>query len=131
MRPELKKIRESIKAAGAITQSNPAWYEAIKNGKEHAWLKRHCLKLKSPIEVKVGTKWTYKSSSGNNKVIFLKSCKIIGVIYNIGEYEVVLDRRSSASEAVMTYGGPDRLHVRERISVVPADILKKIVEQLP
>jgi len=130
MRPELKKIRESIKTAGATMQNNPAWCEPRSDRSEHAWLKRHCLKLKSPVEVKAGTKWIQKSSSGNVKGVFLKPCKIIGVIEYVG-YEVVLDKPSSTSEECMAYGRPDFLNIRESVSAMPTDILKKIVEQLP
>ena len=74
MRPELKTIKDAIKAAP-----------------------KNYIKLKQPIEIAAGTKWKYKSSSGTINGQFKYKCKIIAVRDCIG-YEAVFDRKSSITD---------------------------------
>lgn len=77
MRPELKTIKDAIKAAP-----------------------KHYIKLGRPIPIEAGTKWKCKSSSGTINGQFKYKCKIIAVRDGVG-CEAVLDRKSSISDYML------------------------------
>ena len=129
MRPELKTIISAIKSANGSAENIDTWCKALESGDKNEWLKANCLKLKSPVEIEAGTRWISKSSSGTVKGRFVKDCKIVGVINYVG-YQAVLDKASSASDYMISINSKD-LQSEETLAYLSADILKKIVEQLP
>lgn len=126
MRPALKKIVDLLKECESLLNVD-GYYTAVKDdSKFEKFLKKHCIRLRNPVPIKAGTKWTSKSSStihGKFKV----DCKAIGVVLNVGP-QVVLDKRSSTSSQCEELNG--KLDYLEQLSALDTELLEKIEEEL-
>ena len=104
------------------------YYTAVKDdSKFEKFLKKHCIRLRNPVPIKAGTKWTSKSSSGTIHGKFKVNCKAIGVVLNVGP-QVVLDKRSSTSIQCEELNG--KLDYLEQLSALDTELLEKIEEEL-
>ena len=122
MRPALKKIVNLLKEQKTLSDID-GYYTAVKDeSRLENFIKKHCLRLRNPVPIKAGTKWTLKTSStihGEFKV----DCKVIGVVNNIGT-QIVLDKRSSSCN------GCEKLAYLESLSALDTELLEKIAKEL-
>ena len=131
MRPELRKIIDCIKASHNDAWHDPAFHKALGSGKADAWLREHCMRLREPVEVEEGEVWVSRSSSGNVRGRFIKSCRILGLTRNVG-YEAVLDDAAATSDFALKMDSENpRCESVVQLSTLSTDLLKRIVYQLP
>lgn len=131
MRPELKRIIDCIKASHNDAWNDPAFHKALDSGEADAWLREHCMRLRKPVKVEKGEVWVSKSSSGNVRGRFIKSCRILGLTQVAG-YEAVLDDAASTSDFALKMDSENpRCESVAHLSTLSTDLLKRIVDQLP
>ena len=111
MRPVLKKIVNVLKTSKSLSNARD-YYMVDDENKFEKFIKKHCIRLRNPVPIKAGTKWTWKSSSGTICGKFKVNCKVIGVVLNCGP-QIVLDKRSSISNQCEELNG--RLDYLERL----------------
>ena len=122
MRPALKKIVKLLKESKSLMDVD-GYYAAVKDtSKFEKFIKKHCIRLRNPVPIKAGTKWTSKSNSGTIHGKFKVDCKAIGVVLNVGP-QIVLDKRSSISNQCEELNG--RLDYLEQLSSLDTDLLEK------
>ena len=127
MRLALKKIVALLKESESLLNVD-GYYTAVKDdSKFEKFLKKHCIRLRNPVPIKAGTKWTSKSSSSTIHGKFKVDCKAIGVVLNVGP-QVVLDKRSSTSSQCEELNG--KLDYLEQLSALDTELLEKIEEEL-
>ena len=68
MRPALKKIVNLLKESESLSNASDYYMVADEN-KFEKFIKKHCIRLRNPVPIKAGTKWTWKSSSGTPLVL--------------------------------------------------------------
>ena len=126
MRPVLKKIVNVLKASESLSNAGDYYMVADEN-KFEKFIKKHCIRLRNPVPIKAGTKWTWKSSSGTVHGKFKVNCKVIGVVLNVGP-QVVLNKWSSISnQGEELNGEQDYL---EQLSALDTELLEKIEKEL-
>ena len=126
MRPALKKIVNLLKESESLSNASDYYMVADEN-KFEKFIKKHCIRLRNPVPIKAGTKWTWKSSSGTVHGKFKVDCKAIGVVLNVGP-QIVLDKRSSISNQCEELNG--RLDYLEQLSSLDTELLEKIEKEL-
>ena len=127
MRPALKKIVTLLKESKSLMDVD-GYYTAVKDtGKFEKFIKKHCIRLRNPVPIKAGTKWTLKSSSGTIHGKFKVDCKAIGVVLNVGP-QVVLNKWSSISNQGEELNG--ELDYLEQLSALDTELLEKIEKEL-
>ena len=126
MRPALKKIVNLLKESESLSNASDYYMVADEN-KFEKFIKKHCIRLRNPVPIKAGTKWTWKSSSGTIHGKFKVDCKAIGVVLNVGP-QIVLDKRSSISNQCEELNG--KLDYLEQLSSLDTELLEKIEKEL-
>ena len=127
MRLALKKIVDVLKASKPI-QEIDGYQTSIRNPASFKkFITKNCVKLRNPVPIKAGTKWTSKSSSGTIHGTFEVDCNVIGVVNYIG-WQLVLDECSSRSEMCRKDGG--ELDFLEMLSLLSNELLEKIAEEV-
>ena len=126
MRPVLKKIVNVLKESKSFSNVRDYWMVADGN-KFEKFIKKHCIRLRNPVPIKAGTRWTWKSSSGTICGKFRVNCTVIGVVLNCGP-QIVLDKRSSISNQCEALNG--RLDYLEQLSALDTELLEKIEKEL-
>ena len=126
MRPALKKIVNLLKESESLSNASDYYMVADEN-KFEKFIKKHCIRLRNPVPIKTGTKWTWKSSSGTVHGKFKVDCKAIGVVLNVGP-QIVLDKRSSISNQCEELNG--ELDYLEQLSALDTELLEKIEKEL-
>ena len=126
MRPALKKIVTLLKESESLSNASDYYMVADEN-KFEKFIKKHCIRLRNPVPIKAGTKWTWKSSSGTVHGKFKVDCKAIGVVLNVGP-QVVLNKCSSISNHGEELNG--ELDYLERLSALDTELLEKIEKEL-
>ena len=126
MRPALKKIVNLLKESESLSNASDYYMVADEN-KFEKFIKKHCIRLRNPVPIKAGTKWTWTSSSGTVRGKFKVNCKVIGVVLNVGP-QIVLDKRSSISNQCEELNG--RLDYLEQLSSLDTELLEKIEKEL-
>lgn len=126
MRPVLKKIVNVLKASESLSNVDD-YYMITDTNEFEKFIKKHCIRLRNPVPIKAGTKWTWKSSSGTICGKFKVNCKVIGVVLNCGP-PIVLDKRSSISNLCEELNG--NLDYLEQLSSLDTEILEKIEKEL-
>ena len=126
MRPALKKIVNLLKESESLSNASDYYMIADEN-KFEKFIKKHCIRLRNPVPIKAGTKWTWKSSSGTVHGKFKVNCKAIGVVLNVGP-QVVLNKQSSISNQGEELNG--ELDYLEQLSALDTELLEKIEKEL-
>ena len=126
MRPVLKKIVNVLKASESLSNAGDYYMVADEN-KFEKFIKKHCIRLRNPVPIKAGTKWTWKSSSGTVHGKFKVDCKAIGVVLNVGP-QIVLNKCSSISNQGEELNG--KLDYLEQLSALDTELLEKIEKEL-
>lgn len=127
MRPVLKKIVNLLKESKSLMDVD-GYYTAVKDtSKFEKFIKKHCIRLRNPVPIKAGTKWTWKSSSGTVHGKFKVDCEAIGVVLNVGP-QVVLNKWSSISNHDEELNG--ELDYIEQLSALNTELLEKIEKEL-
>ena len=126
MRPALKKIVNLLKESESLSNASDYYMVADEN-KFEKFIKKHCIRLRNPVPIKAGTKWTWKSSSGTICGKFKVDCKAIGVVLNVGP-QVVLNKCSSISNHGEELNG--ELDYLEQLSALDTELLEKIEKEL-
>ena len=127
MRPALKKIVNLLlKESKSLTEVD-GYYTALKDtSKFEKFIKKHCIRLRNPVPIKAGTKWTFESSIAIIHGKFKVDCKVIGVVLNISP-QLVLDKRSSISNQGEELNG--ELDYLEHLSALDTELLEKIEKE--
>ena len=127
MRPALKKIVNLLKESKSLMDFD-GYYAAVKDtSKFEKFIKKHCIRLRNPVPIKAGTKWTWKSSSGTVHGKFKVDCEAIGVVLNVGP-QVVLNKWSSIDNKGEELNG--ELDYLEQLSALDTELLEKIEKEL-
>ena len=127
MRPALKKIVNLLKESKSLMDVD-GYYAAVKDTRKfEKFIKKHCIRLRNPVPIKAGTKWTLKSSSATVHGKFKVDCKAIGVVLNVGP-QVVLNKWSSISNQGEELNG--ELDYLEQLSALDTELLEKIEKEL-
>ena len=126
MRPALKKIVNLLKESESLSNVGD-YYMVSDENKFEKFIKKHCIRLRNPVPIKAGTKWTWKSSSGTVHGKFKVNCKVIGVVLNVGP-QVVLNKWSSISNQGEELNG--ELDYLEQLSALDTELLEKIEKEL-
>ena len=126
MRPALKKIVNLLKESESLSNASD-YYTIADENKFEKFIKKHCIRLRNPVPIKAGTKWTWKSSSGTVHGKFKVNCKAIGVVLNVGP-QVVLNKQSSISNQGEELNG--ELDYLEQLSALDTELLEKIEKEL-
>ena len=126
MRPVLKKIVNVLNASESLSNAGDYYMVADEN-KFEKFIKKHCIRLRNPVPIKAGTKWTWKSSSGTVHGKFKVDCKAIGVVLNVGP-QIVLNKCSSISNQGEELNG--KLDYLEQLSALDTGLLEKIEKEL-
>lgn len=127
---ELKNLARSVELDEAATAlyNKLIWNSAHDVNKQKQITRfwhEHSLKLSTPIEIAAGTKWCMKSSSGNFCGTFVKDCKAIGIISDIGEC-LLLDKPSIMPDNAL-YDDIPYDHDRIQLSSLSSDLLDKVL----
>ena len=127
MRPVLKKIVNLLKESKSLREVDGYYAAGKDTSKFEKFIKKHCIRLRNPVPIKAGTKWTSRSSSGTVHGKFKVECKVIGVVLDVGP-QVVLNKCSSISNQGEELNG--RLDYLEQLSSLDTELLEKIEKEL-
>lgn len=146
MRPALKTIVDKIKAMPdpretfhneylkrCVPNSGSISDYRKTNSATHKFFMKYGLKLRNPIQIKAGTKWTHKSNSGTVNGVFIEDCKIVAVAKFIGN-QAILDkscsiyvRCSNFLNDTCTKPEPDWA---EQLAALDTELLEKIAKEI-